>query len=185
MFIPVMDDRSARSSTYVGPQAPSGGRPRSADSTGDGSAHDVQSESPAESIRHAGNLLAELKSYATNYLAAKSDALKLSIKRGMIFAGLGIIGLIAAGGMLVTAVVLLLMGIANGIGKLFDPDQPWVGQLVVGVLVLGGTGLGAWLMLRKITNRSREQTVAKYEQRHNEQRRQFGHDARQRADKQA
>jgi len=183
-----MDDRSSRSSTHAAPQTPDSGRPRSASSDGTdghGSVHDVQAESPADSIRHAGNLLAELKSFASNYLAAKGDALKLSLKRGVIFAGLGVVGLIAAGGMLVTAVVLLLMGIANAIGKLFDPDQPWVGQVVVGVLILGGTGLGAWLMLRKITNRSREQTVAKYEQRHNEQRRKFGHDVRQHADQQA
>ena len=33
---------------------------------------------------------------------------------------------------------LLLVGLALAIGKPFNPDQPWVGAPVVGLLVLGG-----------------------------------------------
>ena len=136
---------------------------------------------PTEALKAAGQFLSELKTYVGHYLAIKADGLKLSLKRLVLFIGLGLVGLVVGGGLLITAAVLLLMGIANGIGKLFEPDQPWVGQLVVGLLVLGGALLATWMALKKITNSSRAATVAKYERKHSEQRAQLGHDVVERA----
>jgi hypothetical protein len=136
---------------------------------------------PGESIRAAGLYLAELKTYLGHYLTAKSDAFKLSFKRAAIFAGLGLVALVVAGGLLITAAALLLIGVASAIGALFEPDRPWVGQLIVGGVVLFGAAGATWFMLGKITARSREMTVTKYELKHNQQRAQFGHDVAERS----
>src|SRR3954447_3649682 len=106
---------------------------------------------PKEALKSAGRYFGELKAYAGNLLSAKADALKLTVKRLVIFAGLGIVGLIIGGAILVTAAVLLLNGLANLLSAAFDPPKPWFGQLIVGFIVLASTLVGTWLMLKKLT----------------------------------
>jgi len=136
---------------------------------------------PQDALKSAGRYLGELKAYAGNLLSAKADALKLTVKRLVIFAGLGIVGLIIGGAMLVTAAVLLLSGLANLLSAAFNPPKPWFGQLIVGFIVLAGTLVGTWLMLKKLTGASKSATVKKYEQLHEQQRREYGHDVAQRS----
>src|SRR5947208_14581835 len=90
----------------------------------------------AEAWRSVVDKLGELGEYAGHYLAAKSDAFKLTMRNVAVMAALGIIGLIAAGGLVVTAVVLLCVGIAHGIAALLG-GRMWAGELITGVLLLG------------------------------------------------
>jgi hypothetical protein len=136
---------------------------------------------PTEALKSAGRYFGELKAYAGDYLAAKLDGVKLSLKRAVIFAGLGLLGLVVGGGILVTAAVLLLSGLANLLASVFDPPKPWFGQLIVGFIVLAGAFIGTWLMLRRLTNASRKATLQKYQAMHEEQRREYGHDVAERS----
>jgi hypothetical protein len=146
-----------------------------------GAAGNGHHPSPAEAFAQVGERFQEIKAYATYFLSAKADGVKSSLRNVALYAVLGVLGLIIGGALLVTAAVQLLTGLAGAIGAIFDPDMPWVGHLVVGLLVLGGTGVAAWLMLRKLTKGSRERTVRKYEQLQRRQRDQYGHTVHERA----
>ena len=144
--------------------------------------------SPADAFKNLGSQIGELKEYAFYYLAAKTDGIKASFRNLALFAVLGILGLIAGGAAVVTAVVLLLTGIAGAISNIFrydplvPPDRTWVGDIVVGALILGAIGVGTILFMKKFTAASRERTVKKYESRQQQQRVQYGHDVHERAE---
>jgi hypothetical protein len=135
---------------------------------------------PGEAFKRAAGNFAELKDYLGYFVAAKLDGIKLSFRNLGLYAVLGVLALIAGGAIIVTAAVLLLTGLAGAIGAIFDPDKPWVGQIVVGLLVLGGLAGGTIMFLKKFTKASRERTVKKYESRQRQQRVDYGHDVAER-----
>jgi hypothetical protein len=134
-------------------------------------------ESPADAFRGFGPLLAELGEYVSYFLSAKIDAVKVTARNVGIYAALGIVGLFAGCAFVITAVVLLMMGLANGLGELLG-HRPWAGALIIGGVVLGGLAVGIVVTLKKVTNMSRDALVRKYENRQREQRSKFGHDVR-------
>ena len=129
--------------------------------------------------RHAKAYFAELKSYASYFVSAKIDGIKATGKKISIYAALGVVGLFVAIGILFSAAFLLLAGIANGLGALFG--HVWLGQLVVGFVVLAAVGVTAWIAMKKMTSASRKQTEQKYASKRNQQRAEFGHDVHDRA----
>lgn len=147
-------------------------------SGGGGNGHGSDGPSPAESLKEASKRFAELKEFAAYYLAAKADGVKVTVRNVGIYAALGILGLIVASSVITTAVVLLLCGLAWAIGAIFEPDRPWVGAIVVGLLVLGGLAGGIVFGMKKLTNTFRKQLVRKYENRQRDQRINFGEDVR-------
>ena len=126
--------------------------------------------------RSAFAKFAELGEYANHYLSAKTDALKLSLRNAAVFAALGIVGLIVAAGFAVTAVVLLCIGIAQGISTMLG-GHPWAGNLITGALLLALIGGGVAVGLGMLRKSSKKATVRKYELRQRDQRERFGHDA--------
>lgn len=128
---------------------------------------------PAEAFSRLGSLFGELKEYLSYYLSAKADSYKASIRQIGLYAVLGLVGLMAGGAIVATACVLLLLGIAGGLGALCG-HHPWIGAIIVGGVVLLCVALGAWLMLSRLTKSFRSSTVKKYEQRKDWQRGQFG-----------
>ncbi|MBC8107010.1 MAG: phage holin family protein [Anaerolineae bacterium] len=137
---------------------------------------DGDADSPMDALRDAARHLGEAKEYASNFLAAKVDATKLSFRRAVMMIGFFVIAGITGAGVLITAAVLLTNGIATGIGNLFDPAKVWLGQIIVGLLVIIAANVGVYLLIRSAMRASRDKTVQKYETRHNEQRRRYGHD---------
>ena len=123
---------------------------------------------------------AELKSHAAYLLSAKVDSAKASVRRLVMFAVLGIVGLLIAGGLLVSAAFLTLSGLAMGLGHLLG-GHVWLGNLIVGLLVIGGSCLVTWMGVKKLTGAWHLQTEQKYERKRNEQRGEFGRDVQQRA----
>jgi uncharacterized membrane protein YdfJ with MMPL/SSD domain len=134
-------------------------------------------------MRDIGRRLGELGEYLSYYLSAKSDGIKLTLKNVAVYAALGVVGLIAAGALVVTAVVLLCMGIAQGLGALFG-HHLWVGYLVTGLLLLGGLGAAVYFGMSFMVGKSRKATVHRYEARQRKQRAEFGQDVKERAEAQ-
>src|SRR5215204_7742922 len=136
---------------------------------------------PPEALKDIGTRLSELGEYVSYYLGAKVDGIKVTLRNVGIMAGLGVVGLIAAGGFIVTLMVLLLRGIAGAIGAIFEPDRLWAGELITSVLFLTLLGVGVMMGMKKLTKSSRERTAKKYAARQQTERAKFGTDVHQRA----
>jgi hypothetical protein len=164
---------SSPSSAPTPPPAPAATPPTGSD------ADDKPNPAVAAFHRIKGDIN-ELKEYANFYVAAKIDGIKQTIRKIGMYAALGVVGLIAFGALMATAVGLLVVGLAQGLGRLFG-DRYWLGDIVAGVLVLAAIALGVWLMMKKLTGTWRSQTIKKYEERKQSQRERFGHDVSVRA----
>jgi hypothetical protein len=136
--------------------------------------------SPNEALHAAKVHFAELREYLSYYMAAKSDGIKSSFRNLGLLIGLGVVGLMLGGAIVVTAGVLLLTGLAGGIGALFG-GRLWLGQLIVGLLLVGAVGGGAIWFYSRATRAARERTMKKYESRKRQQRDQFRTDVAERA----
>jgi hypothetical protein len=146
--------------------------------TGEGA---KRSANPAiDAVARISHGIGELKEYMGYYAAAKMDSFKSSIRNVGLLAGIGVVGLIVGGAILATAGVLLVVGIAQGLGALFG-YRMWLGNLVTGLLILGLLGAGVWIVMSKVKNSWRNATWKKYEDRKREQRKKYGHDVHQRA----
>jgi hypothetical protein len=129
----------------------------------------------ADSLRDSGRSLAELMQYLGHLISAKLDQLKLSVRTLVLYAILGILGIVVAATVLAVSIVLLLTGIAHGLGVALN-GREWLGDLIVGIAVVAAIGLTATFFLSKFKTASRLRTERKYEDRRQQQREQFGHD---------
>src|ERR1041384_8315335 len=68
-----------------------------------------------DGFRRATQLIGEYKEYASYYMATKIDGIKSSVRNVGIYAGLGIVGLIAFSALITTSVALFLIGAAMGL----------------------------------------------------------------------
>jgi hypothetical protein len=157
--------------------------PRSSSANGHGSngSGDVP---PTEGFKHAASQVAELREYITYFIGAKVDSLKLTVRNIALYAVLGIVAGVVGLGALITAVVLLLSGLAGAIGAMFKPDRPWAGALIVGFVVVAGTFVAVTLMMKSLTGASRKRTIEKYENRKQDERSKYGRDVQERASEQ-
>jgi membrane protein implicated in regulation of membrane protease activity len=78
----------------------------------------------------------------------------------LLVAIFGLLAAFVAAGMLVGSVVLLINGIAGGLGELLG--RAWLGNLATGLGLLLITALAAYIVVRRITRTSRERTVTRY-----------------------
>ena len=139
-----------------------------------------QEPSPAEALRRLQQQVGELQAYVTHFVSAKIDGLVLSSRQLALWAILGVVGLTAAVGLVVTAIVLVLVGAADGLARLFG-GQWWLGALVVGVLTLAILVLGIFIGMRTWQSRWRQQKVQQYDERQLQQHATFGHSVADRA----
>ena len=138
-------------------------------------------EHPSEAIGLAAAKLAEFKEFAAYYAAAKLDSIKVTARNVGIYAGIGIIGLVAAATLIIVAVVLLMTGIAGAIAAIFPAHLAWLGNIITGVLFLAIPVVGILVGMRILTKTFKTTTVHKYETRQQQQRQQFGRDVRDEA----
>lgn len=123
--------------------------------------------------------IGEIKEYGSYYAATQVDAVKAKATWLVIYAVLGIVAAIIGTAALVTVGVLLIAGIAGGLGELFG--RLWLGQLVTAILVLAIIGVGAVVGMKVLRGSLKRKLMAKYEQRHQDQRRRYGTDVPGRA----
>jgi uncharacterized membrane protein len=141
---------------------------------------DEQEPSPAEALRRLQQQVEELQAYVTHFVSAKIDGLLLSVRQLALWIVLGVVGLTAAVGLVVTAVVLVLVGAADGFARLFGGPW-WLGALVVGVGTLVLLALGIFIGMRTWQSRWRQQKVQQYDERQLQQHATFGHSVADRA----
>ena len=137
-----------------------------------------------ESTEGVGERLAELQSYVSYYVAAQVDRAKVIARTAVIFGVLGAIGALVGAAVVITSAVLLVVGIAGGLGAVCG-GHGWIGDLITAVLILGGLVAGVLLVSKKLTKTSRGKLVQTYEQRASKQRDSFGADVHQRAGERA
>ena len=153
-----MDTNGARASTTPGEQEPS----------------------PAEALRRLQQQGAELQAYVTHFVSAKIDGFVLSARHMALWVALGVVALTAAVGLVVTAVVLVLIGAADGCALLFG-GRWWLGAVVVGGGTLSLLVLGILIGMRTWHSRWRQQKVQQYDERQLQQSATFGHSVADRA----
>lgn len=168
-----------RARTYDAPE--SAPRPGFGTSPGPDRAGGGGEPSPADAFKEAASRFAELKEYVGYYIGAKLDGAKITLRNVAIYVVLGVVGGIVGVALLIAATVMLLNGLAGAIGAIFNPDKPWVGNLVMGLLLVGGAVSVVIFGLKSITGSSRKRTIEKYENRKRDERGAFGHDVQQRA----
>ncbi|MGD0388739.1 MAG: hypothetical protein ABSC42_07275 [Tepidisphaeraceae bacterium] len=132
---------------------------------------DASAEEASTSLR---SRLEELADYFAYYLASRIDALKLAVKRRIIFGVMVAVAALAGAGAIVTAVVLLCEGICDGLSVFLG--HRWAGELATGVLLLGALALIGYLILSRLIRQSRRRTIGKYEEFRARQRERYGRD---------
>jgi len=133
-----------------------------------------QEPTPPEALHHLQQQIAELREYLAHFVSAKVDGIVLSVRQIAMWGVLGAAGLIALAGLIVTALVLLLDGAATGVALLLG-GRLWLGQIIVGGVVLALLALGMILGMRAWQRRWRLQKVQQYDERQLQQRTAFGH----------
>jgi uncharacterized membrane protein len=139
-----------------------------------------QEPSPAEALRRLQQQIGELQAYVAHFVSAKIDGLVLSVRQLALWIALGVVGLTAAVGLVVTAVVLVLLGAADGFAQLFG-GRWWAGALLVGVGILALLVVGILIGVRTWQGRWRQQKVQQYDERQLQQQHTFGHSVADRA----
>jgi hypothetical protein len=137
---------------------------------------------PRDALREAFARIPELKEYAAYYVAARVDAIKISVRNAGIYATMGVMALLAGVAIVVTAVVLLLLGIAGAFAQLI-PGYPWLGDIITAAVFLGVVAGGALVGIKWLTGSFRNRTINKYESRQTRQRQQFGTNVRREAER--
>ena len=130
---------------------------------------------PGEAIREAMTQLAKLREFAAYYVTTRLDAIRLAVRHLGIVAGMMVVVGVGALAVIVTAVVLMMRGIAGGLAELF-PRYPWLGDLIAGVVFLLIPIPAIMIGMRAITRTFKTLTVQKYEARQRQQRQHFGSD---------
>ena len=139
-----------------------------------------QEPTPTEALHRLQQQIAELREYLAHFVSAKVDGVVLSVRQLAMWGILGVAGVIALAGLIITALVLLLDGAATGVALLLG-GRLWLGQILVGGVILALLALGMILGMRAWQRRWHQQKVQQYDERQLQQRHTFGHSVADRA----
>lgn len=124
--------------------------------------------------------LNELQAYVRQQWAVRTDRVLLGLRRFAILVTAGVVAGLAAAAWIVTAIVLLLQGTTGGLATVLS-GRVWLASLIVGGTALALIVVGMAVVYGAWQSAAKHRTRQKYEHRQREQRRQFGHDAHDRA----
>jgi hypothetical protein len=150
---------------------------RTGKSTEEHNASDAEAQEAFHTLLHQGG---ELYAYVSHFLSAQVDTLKLSGRQILLWGAIVSLGAIGAVSALVMSVVLLLTGLATGMGMAVG-GALWLGQVIIGLVLLVSFGVVILIGWSHMQNRSRTQKVQDYAERQQQQRLQFGHSVADRA----
>ncbi|HVC92962.1 MAG TPA: hypothetical protein VND64_04690 [Pirellulales bacterium] len=124
--------------------------------------------------------LAELREHIAYYLSARADMANARLRSVVLRALFAAEAGLCISAAIVTAAVLLVVGVAEGLTVLCG-DRPWAGKLAAGAMVLGAVWGATWFGKSSWERSARRKTTEKYARRRVKQWRRFGRDVRQRA----
>ncbi|MBL9080832.1 MAG: hypothetical protein JNK76_03450 [Planctomycetales bacterium] len=107
---------------------------------------------------------ADWAAYASHYVGAQSDLLKMKFRRMLVLGIAWLFGRIALYVAIGYAMFLTLHGISGGIAELLG-NRPWAGNLITGAICLGGLALAVSWGTKKFVRLNREQIEAHYQHR--------------------
>src|SRR5277367_2234445 len=116
--------------------------------------------SPSESLGAAGRDLRDLLDYFSRFISAKVDSLWSTGRTLGFFAALAVVALVMVLGIVGAAGVMIVVGIAEGLTKLFG--RAWLGDLASGLLVLGVILGGGYVGIKIVLGRSLRRIRQKY-----------------------
>jgi hypothetical protein len=122
----------------------------------------------------------ELREYASFYIAANVDQLRLSARTTAMWAILGIVVALVASSIVAAGSVLFVIGLSNAVGHLLD-GRIWLGQLLVGLVILAAASVGVWFVVDRQVRAYRRAMKMKYELRKQNERAEYGTDIEERA----
>src|SRR5256885_16609838 len=93
-------------------------------------AEDPAQMPPPQAFKAAMARFPEVAAYLRQYASARIDLAKAKVRQIVIFAALGVVGLIALTALIVTLVVMLFSGLAGWIAAGMD-GRLWAGYLIV------------------------------------------------------
>jgi hypothetical protein len=121
-----------------------------------------------------------LYAYAIHYLAAQLDAAGARVRRIVLWTLAAIVTAVAGLTAIIVAVVMVLTGLARGVGLLLGGED-WAGLLVIGTGILGLIAAAGYFSIRAWSHRRAQTTRERYERRREKERSEFGTDTVQRA----
>jgi uncharacterized membrane protein YqjE len=136
--------------------------------------------SPGEALREAIAQLGELREYAVHYLSARVDSLKVSLRNVTLAVALAAGMLFAALAIVVTAIVLVCVGLAQMLAACLG-GRMWAGNLIVGIVVILAVVIFIWFLMNKMFATSFAKTKQRYERKLRRERVEHGHDAQERS----
>jgi hypothetical protein len=142
-------------------------------------AHNGHGATPRDALLEGLARLQEIREYIAYFIEAKLDIIKATGRTLLLYFVAGVFGLVMGAALVATSAVLLLLGIAHGLGELFH--HVWIGEVVVAVVVLGGVAGALMFGMMWLPRIMRKQLVSKYEARQRKQRTEFGRDVAQQA----
>lgn len=142
---------------------------------------DAEQEKPVEpeGVKLLLQQFSELREYASYYAVTQIDSAKAAAGKAIERIVISALGLGAIAGLIVMASWFVLSGMAQGLSTLFG-DRPWIGPLLTGMAALVCAGVMVQRVGAVRRENARKETDEKYEARHDEQRKRFGRDARDR-----
>jgi hypothetical protein len=109
---------------------------------------------------HVEDLIRE----ARIYVSSQIDMVKAAIRRGVMLMIVGVVALLGAVTLFVTAVVLLCLGVSDAISQV--TGRRWAGEFAVGLFVVGGAALAATIGIKWVERRARRRSERKYDAMH-------------------
>ncbi len=113
---------------------------------------------PVQEFRES---LKSLSDAATEFGQARVDGIRVAARNVMLKVVLGVVGAVAGTVFIVVSMVLLLMGLAGGVARLFDAPL-WAGYLVVGAVCVGAPITVLVMKVKKIKAQWLNQLRDKY-----------------------
>jgi hypothetical protein len=102
-----------------------------------------------------------------HYIQARFDLVRLGVYQWLVRISLALIAVLAAAGLIVTAIVLACVGMAEALSALFG--RAWLGDLVTGIILLAGIiGLcyfGFTMYIRSLEKEFRERCETRQQHR--------------------
>ena len=129
--------------------------------------------SAEEALQRLQLQLRELVAYVSHFVSVKLDELKLSGRQIALWAIIGGLSAVTLISVIVMSVVLILTGCAIGLGVALGHAQ-WLGQIIVGLGMLGLLAVATLIGYRLIRRQSRIQKVQYYAERQRQQQASFG-----------